>query len=167
MEFKFRQEVSETDFVIFYNYHIRRTLLRPFNLVLSAMFVLILLAGPFFGSPETLYYGLGFIAIIVLLYFYMNRQGKKLYQRDPDSFNMDYVINENGLRFESKDGFSEKMWSEFESMVISEEYVYIYLKNKRGLLFKKEICGNEVIDFLTSKGQEVMRPKNIVTLTKK
>lgn len=162
MEYKFRQELTEEDFLVFYKLYLTKTFMRPLNIFLISIFFIVLLSGPFFGSPQTAYYAIGLAVFIVGMYFYMSRQGKKLYNRDPESFHMDYHIDENTITFSSKDGSSSKMWSEFENLHEVEEFVFIYLKNKRGLIFKKEYVGTYAYNFLVERAARDMKSKNVV-----
>lgn len=166
MEYKFRQELTEDDFLIFYKLYLTKTFMRPLNIVLISIFFVVLLAGPFFGNFQTLYYAIGLAAFIVGLYFYMKGQGKRLFNSDPESFSMDYYVDENTITFSTKEGSSSKMWSEFESMHEVEEFAFIYLKNKRGLIFKRDYIGSEAYDFIVERATKDMKAKNIIRFKK-
>ena len=105
---------------------------------------------------------IGLAVFIAGLYYYMRGQGKRLYNGDPESFNMDYYVDENTLTFSTKEGSSSKMWSEFENLHEVEEFVFIYLKNKRGLIFKREYIGSEAYDFIVERASRDMKSKNVI-----
>jgi hypothetical protein len=166
MEYKFRQELTENDFLVFYKLYLTKTFMRPLNIVLISIFFVVLLSGPFFGNYQTLYYAIGLAVFIAGLYYYMRGQGKRLYNGDPESFNMDYYVDENTLTFSTKEGSSSKMWSEFENLHEVEEFVFIYLKNKRGLIFKRDYVGSEVYDFIVERASRGMKAKNVIRYKK-
>jgi hypothetical protein len=159
--YSFKQEVSLKDFQVFYNMHLKRIFFRPMNIIIALVFFVFLLSGPLFGNPETLIYAIVFVLIVALLFWWMPKNGEKLYSKDPDSFTMDYTLSESNITFQSKDGKSTKLWSEFYSMVETKDFVFIYLKNKRGLIFKKETLGEEATAFLIQKAESVMAKQNI------
>ena len=128
MEFKFKQTVTLEDFLVFYKYFLIKTFVKPFNILMIAIFMLYLLSGPFFGKPEMLLYALGFVLFLGILYYWLSRNGKKLYDRDTESFTMDYTIEDASLSFSSADGKYTKMWSEFHSLQETKGNVFLYLK---------------------------------------
>jgi hypothetical protein len=73
---------------------------------------------------------------------------------DPESFNYDYVINEVTCSFSTKDGKSSKMWSEFVTKYENEEYLYIFTKKNRGLMFVKKSLEPEILEFINGKVSE-------------
>ena len=161
MKYNFRQELTEEDFLVFYKLYLTKNFMRPLNIVLVSIFFIVLLAGPFFGSPQTAYYAIGLAVFIVGMYFYMSRQGKKMYNRDPESFHMDYYLDENNVTFTSKDGSSSKMWSEFENLHEVKDFVFIYLKNKRGLIFKRDYIGEEAYNYIIERASRDMKKRNV------
>lgn len=167
MEFKFRQELTEEDFLVFYKLYLTKNFMRPLNIVLISIFFIVLLLGPFFGNPQTAYYALALAVFIVAMYFYMSRQGKKLYNKDPESFHMDYFVDDNTITFSSKDGSSSKMWSEFEHLQEVQEFVFIYLKNKRGLIFKRDYIGEDAYNYVIERASRDMKKKNIIRYNRK
>lgn len=166
MEYKFKQDLTEEDFLVFYQLYFKKTFMRPLNIVLVSVFLVVLLLGPFFNNPQTLYYAVGLVVFLFGTYFYMGRQGKKMYNRDPESFRMEYVVNEDFVSFTSKEGSSSKMWSEFENLHEVEDFVFVYLKNKRGLIFKREYTGVEAYNFIIERASRDMKSKNIIRFKK-
>jgi low affinity Fe/Cu permease len=166
MEYKFNQKLTEEDFLVFYRLYFKKTFMRPLNVVIVTIFFIVLLMGPFFGSPQTAYYAIGLAVFLVAMYFYMGNQGKKLYNRDPESFKMDYVVNEDTITFSSEHGSSSKMWSEFARLHEVEEFVFIYLKNNRGLIFKRAYVGNEAFNFIIDRASRDIKQKNIIRYKK-
>lgn len=162
MEYKFKQDITEEDFLVFYQLYFRKTFMRPLNVFLIAIFFIVLIAGPFFGSPQTLYYAIGLAVFLVGTYFYMKRAGKKMYNRNPDGFKMNYFVDETGVSFATDEGSSSKMWSEFENLHEVEEFVFIYLKNKRGLIFKRDYIGEEAYNYIIEQASKNMKSKNII-----
>ena len=91
---------------------------------------------------------------------------KKMYNRDPDGFKMNYIVNEDSVTFSTDEGSSSKMWSEFENLHEVDKFVFIYLKNRRGLIFKREYIGEEAFDFIIERASREMKQRNIIRYKK-
>lgn len=162
MEYTFKNKVSEEDFIAFYTHHLKKTMLRPFSVGLYGLFVVFLIVGPILTKDYSMYMYLGFFAIIVLfIVTSISRKGKKLYAQNSEAFQMTYTLKDDSLLFVTSQGQNEKLWSEFHTIYETEAYLFIYLKNKRGLMFVKSNMTEDMIQFLISKCKSVMSPKNL------
>lgn len=167
MKYKFKMNVSEEDFSEFYKNFIFRSILKTSNIILYSIFLLFLLVSPIVsGDYGYLIYFFVFILIIGLLFLYMRRQGKRLYKNNPDAFNMSYTLTEKDITFQTEEGSSTKFWSEFFSIVEVEGYYFLYLKNKRGLIFVKNQMEEDAISYLVENSTKNMKEKNIKLLEK-
>jgi len=151
MEFNFTQEVTKEEYLAFYRYHILKKFYSPVKIIAVVFFFLILFSGPFYGQWTMLYAGLALLAFIVFMIFKIKNTGGKIYDQDPESFQYEYVLTDVTCSFSTKDGKSTKMWSEFVFLFEDEQYVFIYTKQNRGLMFVKEKMEEEVVAFIKQK----------------
>jgi hypothetical protein len=154
MEYKFKQVVSKEDYLAFYKYHLLKKFYDPIKLAMGVVFFLILLSGIFFDQMVMFYTGIGLLVFVIFVYLRISFAGGKIYDMDPESFNYDYVINEVTCSFSTKDGKSSKMWSEFVTKYENEEYLYIFTKKNRGLMFVKKSLEPEILEFINGKVSE-------------
>lgn len=167
MNFKFKMNITEKDFIAFYNNYLMKTVLKKSNIVIYSVFLLFLLVGPLVAKEYSMYTYLGiFLVILLFLYRYLSTSGKKIYAKNAEALDMTYTLTDENLQFESKDGKADKLWSEFFSLFETEEHIYLYLKNKRGLIFVKAKMTEDAIAFLIQKSTEFMRGNNIKRLQK-
>lgn len=159
--------ISKEDFNEFYKNFIFRTILKTSNLIVYSAFLLFLLVTPIVTGDlgYLIYFGV-FLVIISLLFLYMKRQGNRLYENNPEAFNMTYTLTEKELTFKTKEGSSSKFYSEFFSIVEVEGYYFLYLKNKRGLIFVKSQMEEDAITYLIEQTTRNMKEKNIRLLQK-
>ncbi len=163
MEYKFSQKVNQEDFLVFYQFHLLSIFKRPMNALLLVILFGFLIVAPIIQQEYTqLYYALGMILFVGLLYIYLKRSGIKMYNRSKDSLDMDYILNDTGLSFNNVDGASKKVWSEFYTLFENRKYIFLFLKNRRGLLFIKNQMEPEVITYLVENATKNMRPRNIL-----
>lgn len=155
----FKQTVTKEDYLAFYKYHVTKNFLSPTKIFFVVLFIGTLLSGPFFGQPEMAYFGGAFLIIVILLYFRVTRSGGKIYDADTDAFNYTYKLDDVTISFSTKDGKSSKMWTEFVRYHETEEYLYIFTKSNKGLMFNRRDISVEIYDFMKKKLDE-----NIKTL---
>ena len=162
MNHEFKITINETDFMAFYKNYIYRSILSTRNIILYSIFLLFLLVMPIVTNnlQYLMYFGI-FMVAIVLLFFMVRRQGKRLYNNNPDAFNMTFTLTEKDITFQTDEGKSTKFWSEFFSVVEEENYYFLYLKNKRGLIFVKNQMTDEQRAFLVTNATATMKEKNI------
>ncbi len=167
MKYQFKMNVSETDFLEFYNDFLRKSLLKRSNLIIYGVMLITLVIYPILTQEYDffIYTGL-FLVLVGVLFLIMRRQGKKLYDRDPEAYNMNYTLTDKEISFSTDQGSSSKYWSEFYHIIEKEKYIFLYLKNKRGLIFVKESMEQEALDFLIKKSTENMKAKEILLLEK-
>jgi hypothetical protein len=167
MKFEFKMDVSQEDFLAFYKNYIRRTVLKTRNIVIYSIFLLFLVVGPLVAQDyELLIYAGLFLVILYVLYIYIDRSGKKIYAKNTHAFDMKYILEEDQLQFVTDEGTGTKLWSEFYSIYEEEKYLFLYLKNKRGLVFVKDQMTKEGVDYLIKKSSASMRSKEIQLLEK-
>ena len=167
MNFRFKMEVTESDFLVFYKHHLKKTLLKPVSLAIYGIFFLFLLIGPIITKDYTMYIYLGFFMLVMIFVgTSIGRKGKKIYQTNKEAFMMTYSLDDAQIKFSTSQGEAIKLWSEFHSIYEIEGYMFIYLKNKRGLVFVKSKLPEEAQAFLINKAKQNMSPKNLHLLEK-
>lgn len=167
MNFKFKMDVTEKDFLVFYKHHLKKTLLKPLSLVIYAIFFIFLVVGPIIAKQYEMYiYLLFFALVITFVVTSISRKGKKVYETNKEAFLMTYNLDDTQIKFSTTKGEAVKLWSEFHTIYEVEGYYFIYLKNKRGLVFVKEQLPLDASNFLIAKAKQNMSPKNINLLDK-
>ena len=149
--YDFKQKVSKEDYLEFYKFHVRKNLYSPLKLVFAAVFLLTLYSGPLYGQWNMLYIGIGLTVLLGVLYLRVSTSGAKIYDQDPETFNYQYKFDNVTVSFSTKDGKSSKMWTEFVDIHETDNYVYIFMKSNKGLMFVKSQAPEGAIDFIKTK----------------
>lgn len=160
--YKFKNKVSEEDFLAFYKHYLKKTMFKPLSIGIYGVFLLFMLIGPIITRDYTMYMYLAFFVLITFFVFTsIPRKARKLYESNKDSFQLTYTMKEDVLQFEASQGKNEKLWSEFHTLYETQDHYFIYLKNKRGLIFTKSSMNEENMTFLIDKCKSVLTEKNI------
>jgi hypothetical protein len=154
MEYNFKQHLSKEDYVNFVTAHMKSSMLKPLNIVLFIISVGYLVVSPFIlgtGDFTFLYFGLGIIALLVIMYFYARRNAAKQYEKNSEQFDMTYKVNDEGLNYILPQGSIEKKWIEFFSAFETEEYLFIYLQKNSGMVILKRDVPTDAVEFIKRK----------------
>lgn len=154
MDYRFDQKVAKEDYLAFVTNHIKSSFFKPFNLVLFVVSIGYLSISPFvLGTADFtfLYIAVGIIVLLLGMVFFVRRRAEKEYDAKPDSFNMTYEVNDEGLKYITKDGELEKKWIDFYSAKETELYIYLYINKNSGLVFIKEQMQSEAVALVLGK----------------
>lgn len=154
MEFQFHQHVERDDYVAFVTNHLKQSMFRPFNVVLYVFAFGYFMISPFIleDTPMTYFFlGLGFIAITVAMVFVARRNARKTYDNNPEQFEMDYLLTDEGLTYLLGEGQLEKKWYEIFSARETAEYLFIYVNKNSGMVVVKRDVPSDALRFLKQK----------------
>ncbi len=167
MEFTFRQKVSREDYVAFVDNHLKRSILKPLNLVLFVISIGYLMISPFIldnGDYTFFFIGLGIALLLAAMIFYARRNAAKQYDKTPDQFNMEYKVDDEGLTYLIGEGSIEKKWFDFHSAMEKEDYLYLYVNKNSGMVIVKREVPIDALNFIKEKIKEKVNPKNVKLL---
>lgn len=160
--YTFKNKVSEEDFLAFYKHYLKKTMLKPLSVGIYSVFLLFLLIGPIITKDYSMYMYFGFFAMITLFVVTsIPRKARKLYEHNKESFQLTYTFKKEALKFESPQGKNEKLWSEFHTLYETKDHYFIYLKNKRGLVFTKSCMNEDQVRFLLEQCKSVLTERNL------
>lgn len=168
MEYTFSQHVTREDYVAFVTNHMKISFFKPFNIVLFVVSIGYLMLSPFIlgtGEFNFLFIGLGLVALLAGMFFYAKRNAKKQYDKNPDSFNMSYEVNDEALVYIFTEQNITKKWIEFYSAAETEEYLYIYVNKNSGLVLVKRDIPNDALNFVKDKIRLHLNAKRIKLLS--
>lgn len=169
MEYEFSQKVSRDDYIAFVTNHIKKSFLKLSNILLFTISIGYLVISPFVLGEQDftfMYIGLGIVALLTAMVFYVRKNAGKTYDRNPDAFDMTYRLDEEKLTYIVPEGEIEKPWEEFHSLYETEDYLYLYVNKNSGLVFVKSQVTSEQLAFIIGHGKVNMKPKHIKLLKK-
>ena len=80
---------------------------------------------------------------------------------------INFVLNDEGLTYKTKEGELIKPWNEFYSFKETKDYFFIYFNKHNGLLLAKRDFSNEIIDFVIRQINDHLVNKRKIKLLKK
>lgn len=168
MNYSFTQNVTKDDYVAFVTNHIFLSFLRPFNLVLFVISVGYLLATPFLtGGDFTFFFvGLGIFVFIFLLAMFVRRNAKKTYDRNPDGFTMTYEVDDQSLKYMTREGELVKNWPEFYRVKETNDYLFVYINQHSGLVLVKREIPSDAYRFILQQLEQHVIAKRLKLLKK-
>ena len=166
MDYRFKQEVSKEDYVSFVTNHMKRSFLKPANIILFTISIGYLMVSPFLMASEDRNYtftfiGVGLLLLSVALVYFSKKAAEKQYDRSETGFDMEYEINEDGLVYIVQDGRVEKKWYEFYSVNENEDYLYLYVNKQRGMLIIKRFLNQDALNLIKNKLRETLKPRRV------
>jgi len=167
MNYTFTQNVTKEDYVAFVTNHIFLSFLRPFNLILFIISVGYLLVTPLLTNDFTFFFvGLGIFAFIFLLALFVRRNAKKTYEKNADSFSMTYTIDDESLKYQTKDGELVKKWPEFFRVKETQDYLFVYVNQHSGMVLVKREIPSDAYRFLLDQLKQHVIAKRLKLLKK-
>ncbi len=167
MNYTFTQNVTKEDYVAFVTNHIFLSFLRPFNLILFVISVGYLLVTPFLTGDFTFFFvGLGIFAFIFLLALFVRRNAKKTYERNPDSFTMTYDVDDEALKYMTREGELVKNWPEFYRVKETKDYLFVYVNQHSGLVLVKREIPSDAYRFILQQLEQHVIAKRLKLLKK-
>lgn len=167
MKYTFTQNVTKEDYVAFVTNHIFLSFLRPFNLILFIISVGYLLVTPFLTGDFTFFYvGIGIFAFIFLLALFVRRNAKKTYERNPESFTMTYVVDDESLTYMTREGELVKNWPEFYRVKETNDYLFVYINQHSGLVLVKREIPSDAYRFIVEQLKQHVIAKRLKLLKK-
>lgn len=151
MEFKFKQKISKEEYLVFYKFNATKNLYTPTKILVGSVFLLTLYSGFFFNNSGLGFVGVALTVLFVAAYFRVMTSGGKIYEMDPETFHYTYDINDVTVSFSTKDGKSSKMWSEFKDRYEDDEFLFVFMKNNKGLMFVKSKMPAGLLSFIQQK----------------
>ena len=152
----FKQKTSLEDYLAFYKYHVLKNFMSPSKLIMVGVFGVMLIVAIIFGQTELKIGAAAIIVLSTLSFLRIQTSGKKIYEKDPESFEYNYKFDDVTVSFSTKDGKSSKMWSEFVKAYEDDLYIYIFTKSNKGLMFVKAQMPEEVLTFVKKKIDETI-----------
>lgn len=166
MDYRFKQEVTKEDYVSFVTNHMKRSFVKPVNIILFTVSIGYLMVSPFLMPAEErsftfTFIGIGLLVLLTGLVIFSKKAAEKQYDRSNGGFDMEYEITEDGLVYIVGEGTIEKKWYEFYSVNENEDYLYIYVNKQRGMLIIKRAITEEALQFIKTKLQESLKANRI------
>ena len=163
MDYKFKQAVSREDYVSFVTNHMKRSFLKPFNIILFTASIGYLMVSPFLMAAAERNYtftfiGLGLLVLLVALAIFSKKAAERQYDRSEGGFDMEYEITDKALVYIVQDGNVIKQWYEFYSVSENDNYLYLYVNKQRGMLVIKSALSSDALRFIKDKLREHLKP---------
>lgn len=166
MEYQFTQKWTKEDYVAFATNHLLLNFLKLQNIILYSVSITYLLITPLLtGSFAFFYVGIGLVLILGGYVVLARRSAAKGYERNKDSLNIDFILNDTGLIYETKDGKVTEAWEQFVSVKETEKYFFMYFAANKGFLLAKRDLNDSMIRFIRDNlMQHVVNQKKIKLL---
>lgn len=166
MDYKFKQEVNQDDYVSFVTNHMKQSFLKPVNIVLFTVSIGYLMVSPFLMAADERNYtftfiGLGLVLLLVALAAFSKKAAERQYLKSGGNFDMEYEITDEALVYIVSEGKIAKNWSEFYSVSENDDYLYVYVNKQRGMLIIKRAITSDALDFIKNKLQENLKPNRV------
>ena len=166
MEYQFTQKWTKEDYVAFATNHLLLNFLKIQNIILYSVSITYLLITPLLtGNWAFHFVGLGLIAILGGYVLMARRSAEKGYERNKESLSIDFILNDTGLIYETKDGKVTENWEQFSSVKETEKYFFMYFAANKGFLLAKRDLNDEMILFIRNNLlQHVVNQKKLKLL---
>lgn len=149
MEYEFTQKWTKEDYVAFATNHLFLNFLKTRNIVLYVVSIGYLLITPIMTDRwEFFYVGIGLVLIMGGFVIMARKAAGKGYERNKDSLSIDFVLNEEGLTYQTTEGTLTEKWEMFATVKETEVYFFMYFAAHKGFLLAKRDLSEEMIEFI-------------------
>jgi len=149
MEYNFTQKWTKEDYVAFAVNHLLQNFLKTRNLILYTISIGYLIITPLLtGRWEFFYVGIGLILLVVGYLFMAKRSASKGYDRNKDSLNIEFTVNESCLKYETGEGTITENWENFIYVKETEKHFFMYFAAHKGFLLAKRDLSEDIIQMI-------------------
>jgi len=169
MEYEFTQTWSQEDYVAFAKNHMLSAIFKVSNIILFTVSIGYLLITPIISGGDFLFFflGIGVLAMISLFLVYAINNSKKTYEKNKHLMTIDFVVNDEGLTYKTKEGELTKPWNEFYSFKETKDHFFIYFNKQNGLLLAKRDFSYELQSFIVKQINDHLVDKRKIKILKR